>query len=155
MSVHPRRRKLIRPGLQLRLIFLFASIASFSLLLHQLLLFRRLAKLAALAPDGGNWIVGRMPQFVYEDLLVSVAVLVGITFLVGLHETFRIAGPVYRFERFLEAVMGGSESGECRIRKGDEFQGLCSLINQATRAQRDLNMRDLPEENAPAMKKSA
>ncbi len=155
MSVHPRRRKLIRPGLQLRLIFLFACIASFSLLLHQLLLFRRLSKLAALAPDGGNWIVGRMPQFVYEDLLVSVAVLVGLTFLVGLHETFRIAGPVYRFEHFLKGVLGGTESGECRIRTGDEFQDLCGLINQATRAQRDSNLRAVPEGSAEELRKSA
>ena len=55
-----------------------------------------------------------------------------LTFLVGVLTTFRIAGPVYRFEQFLAAVRRGERPSDFHLRKGDELTDLAALINEAT-----------------------
>ena len=50
---------------------------------------------------------------------------------VGILVTFRVAGPVYRFEQHLGSLARGEDPGTCRIRKGDELQDLCASINAA------------------------
>jgi hypothetical protein len=73
-----------------------------------------------------------MPELPLEILLVSFGMLLPLTIAVGILVTFRIAGPVYRFEKYLQQVIDGEAVGPCRIRNGDEFTELCDLINQAT-----------------------
>ena len=46
--------------------------------------------------------------------------------------TFRIAGPIYRFEQYLAGIAEGRQLGPCRIREGDELVELCARINEAT-----------------------
>ena len=88
-------------------------------------------------PEGGTYLMAVMPELPLEILLVSFGMLLPLTIAVGILATFRIAGPVYRFEKYLKAVIRGEEVGPCRIRKGDEFQELCELINEATAAMRE------------------
>ena len=68
-----------------------------------------------------------------EILAVSFGMLLPLTIAIGILVTFRIAGPLYRFERFLELVIRGEQVGPCKLRNGDELQDLCDLINEATR----------------------
>jgi nitrogen fixation/metabolism regulation signal transduction histidine kinase len=72
-----------------------------------------------------------------EALLVSLLFLVPMTVGVGILATFRIAGPIYRFETYLDQVARGEEVGPCKLRKGDQLQGLCEKINEALAAARD------------------
>ena len=60
--------------------------------------------------------------------------LLPATLLIGIHATFRVAGPIYRFEQHLRAVASGMHAGDCRIRRGDELHDLCDSINAAVRA---------------------
>jgi nitrogen fixation/metabolism regulation signal transduction histidine kinase len=55
-----------------------------------------------------------------------------LTIAVGILVTFRIAGPVYRLKEFLKSIASGATPEDCRLRKGDELQDLCSLANDAT-----------------------
>ena len=77
-------------------------------------------------------------------LAVSFGLFLPLTFCIGVLVTFRIAGPVYRFEQYLKQVSRGEQLGPCKIRDGDEFQGLCDLINEATR-----HLREAPAEEQP------
>jgi hypothetical protein len=120
---------------------IFAGVSALGFLLQSLHVGLRLSELAASLPEGGSYLVAVMPELPIEILLVSFGMLLPLTIAVGILVTFRIAGPVYRFETFLKAVLRGEESGECRIRKGDEFQELCQLLNEATAAQRERNAR--------------
>ena len=134
---HPRRIKLIKPLLQLKFVGVFAGVSALGFLLQSLHVGLRLSELAASLPEGGAYLMAVMPELPIEILLVSFGMLLPLTIAVGILVTFRIAGPVYRFETYLKAVLRGDETGLCRIRKGDEFQELCELINEATAAQRE------------------
>ena len=132
-----RRIKLIKPLLQLKFVGIFAGVSALGFLLQSLHVGLRLSELAASLPEGGTYLMAVMPELPIEILLVSFGMLLPLTIAVGILVTFRIAGPVYRFENYLKAVLRGEEVGPCRIRKGDEFQELCELINEVTAAQRE------------------
>jgi hypothetical protein len=76
-----------------------------------------------------------------EVLLFSFAVLLPSVLAIGVLLTFRVAGPIYRFERYLEDVAAGRDTGPCRIREGDQLQELCDRINAALEA-RPLRAQD-------------
>jgi hypothetical protein len=65
-------------------------------------------------------------------LLISLGVLLPLSFFVGVLVTFRVAGPLYRFERHLETIAAGQDPGVCRIRKGDELHDFCTTFNAAS-----------------------
>ena len=71
-------------------------------------------------------------EILLEVLAMSFAFLLPMMLCVGILSTFRIAGPVYRFEQYLKEVARGEVSDPCRIRDGDELWDLCDLINEAT-----------------------
>jgi hypothetical protein len=145
---HPRRIKLIKPLLQLKFVGVFAGVSALGFLLQSLHVGLRLSELAASLPEGGSYLVAVMPELPIEILLVSFGMLLPLTVAVGILVTFRIAGPVYRFETYLKAVLRGEETDLCRIRKGDEFHELCELINEVTAAQRERNAAK--DDKAPA-----
>lgn len=146
-----RRIKLINPKLQLKMVGVFVGLSALGFLLQSLHVGLRLSELSASMPEGGSYLMAVMPELPLEILLVSFGMLLPLTIAVGILVTFRIAGPAYRFEKYLKAVIRGEEVGPCRIRKGDEFQELCELINQATAATREQRARELAKIDAAAV----
>ena len=139
-----RRKKLIRPKLQLWLVGSFVGLAGLALLLQFLVLsFRLTSELSKLDGASGQ-LAGEVPGMMLQVLVVSMAVLLPIIFVLGVLMTFRIAGPIYRFESFLASVARGEQIGPCKIRKGDKLQNLCELINEATEPVRRRAMQDEP-----------
>jgi hypothetical protein len=131
---HPRRIKLIKPRLQFKLIGSFVGLMALALALQFLVLSARLSEAAAGMPTGGADLTRELPYLLGGVLVFSFCVLLPAGALIGILITFRIAGPAWRFERHLGAVARGEDPGPCRIRKGDEFQELCGLINAALEA---------------------
>jgi len=129
---HKRRIQLIQPRLQLRLILTFLGVSALALALQFILFTASLTRLAAELPADGPQLIEQVPEHVLLVLLVSIAVLLPLTFFVGVVVTFRIAGPIYRFESYLTDVIAGGKPADCRLRKGDELKDLCELINRAT-----------------------
>jgi signal peptidase II len=132
MTKHKRRIKLIQPRLQLRLILSFLGVTALALTLQFILFTSTLTRLASELPEDGPLLLELVPEHVLAVLFISTGVLLPLTFFVGVLVTFRIAGPLYRFELFLKDVIRGSEPADCRLRKGDELKGLCELLNEAT-----------------------
>ncbi len=138
-----RRIKLIKPGLQLRLIGVFLGVSALGFLMQTLIVWLRLAEAAELLPESaGNALMAMLPRLPLEVLLASFGMLLPFTFAIGVLATFRVAGPVYRFEQYLKEVINGTQIGPCKLRKGDDLQQLCELINQATEP---LRQGQLPE----------
>jgi hypothetical protein len=52
--------------------------------------------------------------------------------VVGLVTTFRFFGPLHRFRVYLARLARGDRPDACRIRREDELQDLCELLNRAT-----------------------
>lgn len=126
-----RRRRLVRPSLQLRLIGTFLGIATLAMLVQLVLLGQKLAIMAGTMPEEGAQLSTEIPGLLSSVALVSFAVLLPCTLVCGIAVTFRIAGPVHRFESHLRSLCDGGDPGELRLRADDELQDLCELINQA------------------------
>lgn len=128
---YKRRRKLIKPGLQLKLVGAFAGMSALGFLLQYILLAKELTQLAVQLPEGGSVLAERAPGVLLSVLGISFLLLFPLIACVGIVLTFRIAGPVYRFEKYLEGVARGEQQGPCRIRRTDELHELCDRINAA------------------------
>lgn len=139
MTKQPRRIKLIRPGLQLRLILVFAGMCAFSLTLQYILFTSILASTATSLPNDGLLLLEQVTDLLVAGFFASFGILLPLSFVIGVLTTHRFAGPVHRFETFLRGVLAGRESQACKLRKGDELGELCDLINQATAQQRVSN----------------
>lgn len=127
-----RRRKLIKPGIQLRLVLSFVGLSILGQVLLFLLLGSRLTQAAAGLPGDGGELAQEVPRMLLATFAASLAIVVPVTFVFGVLLTFRVAGPIYRFETYLKSLARGEQLGPCRIRKGDELQFLCDAINEAT-----------------------
>ena len=132
-----RRDRLVRPRLQLRLILAFLAVATTALLLQFALFSSVLTTAAADLPQDGQILIERTTGISLTILLVSLGVLLPLCFFVGILVTFRVAGPLYRFEKHLEAIARGEDPGPCRIRKGDDLQDFCATFNAALTRMRD------------------
>lgn len=131
MALAKRSQKLNKTALQVKMILAFLLVATVSALFHVYLLNRFALLAARRLPTDGDQMLALVPDMLTTSLLVTLAVLVPGTFLVGLLVTHRVAGPVHALERYLERHLEGAEQGPCALRKGDELQELCSLMNQA------------------------
>lgn len=130
---HKRRLfRIIRPRLQLRLILAFLGVSLLTLTLQYLLFLRTLTDEAARLPNDSAYLIGGLTTELTAIALWSYALLLPATWMVGILVTHRIAGPIYRFEVYLKQVLAGEARGDCRLRKGDELQDMCALINQVT-----------------------
>lgn len=132
MSGYRRSKKLIKPGFQLTIIGAFMGLTVVALMLQFLFLGGRLMSIANHLEGSGGELASELPRTMVEVFLVSMCVLLPVIFALGVMMTFRIAGPVYRFESFLAAVARGEQKEPCKLRKGDALQSLCDQINLAT-----------------------
>lgn len=140
-----RRKKLVKPRLQLKLTLIFVGLSALSLLLQFVLFQSALTNVALALPNDSSLLVGMSTALLNKVLLTSFLLFLPLTFLVGILTTFRIAGPVYRFEAFLEAVRRGDRPPNFRLRKGDELVDLADLINEATAPLRNSDGGQSPE----------
>ena len=65
-------------------------------------------------------------------LFMSLAFALPMTIAVGVMTTFKVAGPIQRFRDFLNDLRDGKQPADCKIRKGDQLQDFCELLNDAT-----------------------
>ncbi len=131
-----RTRKLVRPRLQLRITLWFVSIAACTLVLQFVVLTSVFSDIAMSLTQDAAKNFDLLASGYTRVLLMSVAVVLPITAIVGILSTFRIAGPLHRIESFLIQVRNGSRPADCQTRKGDELGDLCDLVNDVTADQR-------------------
>ena len=147
--MNTRKKKLINPGLQLRLVAIFLCTAALAVQAEAILITYTLTKLAEQMPTDGSLLLAQLPEFVRTNLLLTFALLAPLTLGVGVVATFRVAGPLYRFQQFLKAVAERRQIEPCAIRKGDELQEMCVLLNEVTaplRAQASTASRSLAKD---------
>lgn len=127
-----RRKKLIKPALQMKVVCVFLAIVGLSSVVQAFALIGALEQLALNASGDQRMILDQVPDLVTRHLLITLVVLVPIVVVSGVLVTFRIAGPIHRFEVFLRSVIAGEQAGACTLRKHDELHELCELLNEAT-----------------------
>lgn len=132
-----RRTKIPKPELQLKLVFVFLCVALACVLLQFNLLNSAIADVATKIPGEGLIISQKISEVLKKHLFIGISLLVPLTVSVGVLVTFRIAGPVFRFEEYLMKIADGGDPGPCIIRKGDELNDLCRAINAAVATLRE------------------
>ena len=69
-------------------------------------------------------------------LFVRSLLLIFAIAIISVFISHRIAGPIYKFERILEAMAAGQKVREITLRKHDEFYRLAQAINELIRARK-------------------
>ena len=142
-----RRNKLPKPGLQLRLVGAFAGLCLLALLSQTLVMGVALSGLAGSLPSGGGHLASEVPGLLTRTFLWSCALLLPALLLIGILITFRVAGALTGLERHLQAVVRGEVTGPCQLRRKDDLQDFCALMNEALECER---ARGADEERAPS-----
>jgi hypothetical protein len=134
-TTHRRRRRLIDQRLQLRFAAAIASVAVIGLIVQCLTLTQQVVVLASEVPNDREFVLGSLPGMLTTSMFVTLALMLPISLFVGVALTFPVVGPLYRIKTHLRALRDGTATGPCKIRKGDELQDLCDLINDVTQPQ--------------------
>jgi prepilin-type N-terminal cleavage/methylation domain-containing protein len=127
-----RKRKLIEPRLQWRFASIFLTCAALAALVQSVAQCYLLMRIADALPHDGVELKSRLLDVLGGSFLVTILLLTPVMLAVGILSTFPIVGPLYRFRVFLTQLANGERPGPCKIRKGDELQDLCELLNRAT-----------------------
>lgn len=146
-----RKRLLILPRLQWRLVAAFLSAACISTVVQMLLLNLALTRLANEAPDARGPVLEASPDILWTQILLTFGLMAPLVIAVGLIETTRVAGPLHKFEQYLREVVAGARPAPCTLRREDELQELCRLINAATQPAATPAAAPVPSEPPPAL----
>ena len=107
-----------------------------------------LQSVAATLPHDGVSLTREIPRVLARTCLMSFALLVPLSLMIGVRSTFGIVGPLYRFRVYLGRIAAGERPGPCRIRKTDDLHDLCDAINRAVeplQGQASAKSDDLPQ----------
>jgi len=84
-------------------------------------------KLANVYPQGRLISIVNMVNF---RILLSMLLVAPLVTMIGIYASHKIAGPIYRIEKFLGSVAGGDLSLPLTLRRNDELMSLASGINK-------------------------
>lgn len=130
---HKRRLlRLVQPRIQVPLMMAFGGVAATGLLLQYLLFTLVLTRAAEGLPRDGLLLLDQLGEVLLVILVGSFLVLLPVVGLVGILATRRWAGPLFRFERFLNELAEGKCPRDIRLRDGDELTGFADLLNRVT-----------------------
>ncbi|MFH0945684.1 MAG: hypothetical protein V2A76_10845 [Planctomycetota bacterium] len=137
MFKEKRKKRLIEPRLQLTFALTFLATATTGILVSSCITCYLLDKLASNLPNDGEVVRGLTSGALTQSALLTSLLLVPACLIIGTAVTFRIVGPLHRFRHFLREVADGKRPEQCRLRKKDELQDFCDLLNRVTEPLRE------------------
>ena len=72
-------------------------------------------------------------DLLWPALIICGAATFAVSFLFGIVVSHRMAGPLYRIRKGLDAVERGDLTGDVRVRRNDDFKGLAESLAMVTR----------------------
>ncbi len=152
--MHKRRSSLPNPRLQLKMILLFICTGLVGLIAQYVFTLYAVFDLEAMYPDNRDYSV-MVTDIMWHQMLVSACFMVPLTLSAGIVVTHRVAGPTYRFTKYLRELTSEGFSRPCSIRDGDEFGELCEAINTAVASLRqDATVEENSTEPADSVESS-
>lgn len=121
--VHKLQRKYLLVGAVLLLTFTVTLVLS--MFLPPALILTSNASLAA-KKEAANQVIA-----LTDRLWLPFTISFILSLILGFVLTHRLAGPLYRFEQTIKAILNSDLSVRIRLREKDEFQELALLLNQA------------------------
>lgn len=122
-----RRFQVKYAGVILLLMFLTAGFCSYAIYYTTMISFGE--KLANVYPQGQ---LVSIVNSVNLRILVSIIVISPLVGFLGIYLSHKIAGPIYRIEKFLSSMAAGDLSSRITLRRGDEMVSLADSVNRLT-----------------------
>lgn len=120
-----RRRKYIRPDIQVKMILCTFLVGLF------LLIFNLQIPLISMMMAKGETIIGF--NAIFKMLLtafgISVCMAIPLSIWVGIVIAFHFCGPIHRITQYFKACMNGRWDGACKLRPKDELHDVADTIN--------------------------
>jgi len=111
--MYPRKKKLIKPGLQLKLAGMFIAIALGATFVQAVTFNRTMMRVAHLLPNDQEIFERIWPDLFRSSVLLTSLVIVLAIYCVGVALTHKLFGPIYRFEKYLRELKAGTASRPC------------------------------------------
>ncbi|KPK38297.1 MAG: hypothetical protein AMJ78_10245 [Omnitrophica WOR_2 bacterium SM23_29] len=133
MEPNKRRKKFIGTPLQRNLLIVIFTSAVVPAVIVGVCLYHLIFNTLA-------WYIGRRAIISYNltpvlqkiilVVLISMPIALLIIWIIALELSHRIAGPLFRIEKELDARIAGETRGPIKLRKKDEFKLLADKINK-------------------------
>ena len=135
-----RRNYFINKAFQTEFILKFCAVVALGCIIFGLILYMLSSSTLTTSFENSRLVVKSTADYLLPGLLfggVVVGLLTAIvTSIVVILMTHRVAGPMYRFEKYAQKVGSGDLLPDLRIRRKDQFQNLVGTFNKMTN---DLN----------------
>jgi methyl-accepting chemotaxis protein len=146
-----RRNYFIKKDLQGRYIFSFFIFVIFGVIIFTLIFSLLSANTLTVVYEDYSLRIGKTPFILIKEILRAdwiFVVTAGLSLvIISMFLTHRFAGPMYRFEKSVEEMLGGNFDFQIRLRKKDEGKELAAMMNQliSTISSNLREMRDLTD----------
>ncbi len=114
-------------GLILMCMFIAAGVCTYTVYCTGTAIFAE--KLSTIYPQGR---LVALINSVNYSILMNILLLIPAIAMIALYLSHKIAGPIYRIERYLSDMATGKLMTHITLRKGDEFGGVAAKINVLT-----------------------
>lgn len=140
-KTYRRRNYFIDKKFQTKFILKFCGLVAFGGLLTILILYYLAAKSTTVSIINSRVVVRTTADFLLPVLLQTVFIVMIIvslaTVIVTLFVSHKIAGPLYRLKKTIQALEDGDFSSDFHIRNLDQLQGLADGFNAMIKKVRD------------------
>lgn len=133
MRKNQRRTKIIHDSFQKHLLIFIISSALIPALIVGVCLYYLIFNLLANQIGIPEIIAYNLLPVLYKVnsiILIAIPVILAIIWFVAVELSHRVAGPLYRIEKELDARIKGEKCGPIVLRKNDELKPLAARINK-------------------------
>lgn len=128
---HRRKKYLINSRVQILAALVSCATTCVGLMLFAVLANGLLTQVSADYPGLNERAMADIQSGLQTNLMIVFLAVIPLSSAVAILFTFRIVGPLYRMTQHLTGIANGEAMGTCRIRKNDELQEFCDLLNRA------------------------
>lgn len=131
-----RRNYFINRGFQTEFILKFCGLVALSCVIFGVILYTLSSRTLTTTFENSRLVVKStadyiLPAILFGGTIVSLVTALAASIVVILM-THRVAGPIYRFEKYAQKVGNGELLPDLKIRKKDQFQNLVNAFNNMT-----------------------
>ena len=137
-GVNRRRTHLIKKSFQIKAFLFIFLITLCGISLHSFFLVHLMGA-ARHSATAGSVLTMRI---VVQDFFITLVLLVVLDYVMGILGTHLIAGPIFKFQKFMHRIAKGDISGEVVLRKGDALTDVADDMNEMLAGLRALAQRD-------------
>lgn len=129
MAFYKRNIFVTKPAFQYKFAVFVCFLALLTSVIYPWTIYDLYEKIILLNPSNSSSIEQNRQSLLLLLALIEFGIL-GVTFIVCIFISHKIAGPLYKLQNFLSAIRHGGPVSNLSFRKGDNFPEIAEEINQ-------------------------